>query len=180
MMMSNHIYSFIWNVITHPCPNFNGSLTKSPLKLRHVWVITSHFLRRCHYLSIPLSGLFSWWRNGVPWGVAVWADDRIAVQLAYQNVCLFADGIFKSIYPDYIICILNQISLKFVPKGTIKTHTTIGPRNNLTLHMVQAIIRSNGHSFHRSIYASPTFANQIELIQWEGLPELHHFPGVIS
>ena len=25
---SNYIYSFLWNVITHPCPNFDGSLTK--------------------------------------------------------------------------------------------------------------------------------------------------------
>ena len=176
MMMSNHIYSFIWNVITHPCPNFNGSLTKSPLKLRHVWVITSHFyvgVITCpyHYPDCLANDV-----RECPLVLLVWAYERIAVQLAYQNVCLFADGIFKSIYLDYIICILNQISLKFVPKGTIKTHTTIGPRNNLTLHMVQAIIRSNGHSFHRSIYASPTFANQIELIQGEGLPELHHFP----
>ena len=36
-------YSHIrqWDVITHPCHNFNGGLTKPPLKLGHGWVITS-------------------------------------------------------------------------------------------------------------------------------------------
>ena len=40
--ISNYIPSFVWDVITHPCPNFNGSLAKLPLKLGHGWVITSH------------------------------------------------------------------------------------------------------------------------------------------
>ena len=38
----NNIHTFLWDVITHPCPNFNGSLVKLPLKLGHGWVITSH------------------------------------------------------------------------------------------------------------------------------------------
>ena len=33
--MINHIDGFVWDVITHPCPNFNGGLTKPPLKLGH-------------------------------------------------------------------------------------------------------------------------------------------------
>ena len=34
----------MWDVITHPCINFNGSLAKPPLKLGHGWVITTHVL----------------------------------------------------------------------------------------------------------------------------------------
>ena len=30
---------FLWDVITHPCPNFNGSLAKLPLKLGHGWAM---------------------------------------------------------------------------------------------------------------------------------------------
>ena len=30
---SNYFHGFIWDVITHPCPNFNGGLIKPPLKL---------------------------------------------------------------------------------------------------------------------------------------------------
>ena len=33
--ISNHIHCFLWDVITHPCPNFK-------LKLGQGWVITSH------------------------------------------------------------------------------------------------------------------------------------------
>ena len=34
--ISNYIYCFMWDVITHPCLSFNNGLTKS-----HGWVITS-------------------------------------------------------------------------------------------------------------------------------------------
>ena len=38
-----YIHSFIWDVITNPCRNFNGGLTKPPLKLGHGSVITHCF-----------------------------------------------------------------------------------------------------------------------------------------
>ena len=34
-LITNHVHSFQWNVITHPCPNFNGGLVKPPLMLRY-------------------------------------------------------------------------------------------------------------------------------------------------
>ena len=47
--ISNNIHIKLWNVITHPCPNFNSSLAKLLCslakllwKLLHGWVITSH------------------------------------------------------------------------------------------------------------------------------------------
>ena len=40
--ISNYIYTFMWDVITHPCPNFNGSLANPPQKLDHGWAIISH------------------------------------------------------------------------------------------------------------------------------------------
>ena len=39
-LISNYIH--IWHVITHPCPNFSGSLAQLTLKLEHEWVIISH------------------------------------------------------------------------------------------------------------------------------------------
>ena len=36
--------SFLLFKVTHPYPNFNGGLAKSPLVLGHGWVITSHSL----------------------------------------------------------------------------------------------------------------------------------------
>ena len=38
--ISNYIYIKWWIVITHPCPNFNGTLPKLILKLGHGWVMT--------------------------------------------------------------------------------------------------------------------------------------------
>ena len=40
--ISNHTHCFMWNVISHPGLNFNGGLTKHPLKFGHGWVIKSH------------------------------------------------------------------------------------------------------------------------------------------
>ena len=51
--ISNYIHTFLNNVITQTCPNLNGGIVKHPFGLRHVWVITSHHLCRCDYLSIP-------------------------------------------------------------------------------------------------------------------------------
>ena len=36
--ISNYI-SYMWDVITHPCPNYNCSFVKPPLKLGQGWVI---------------------------------------------------------------------------------------------------------------------------------------------
>ena len=44
LMDSNNIHHFLWDIITHPCPNFNGGLVKPPLMLGHGWLITSHDL----------------------------------------------------------------------------------------------------------------------------------------
>ena len=33
--ISNQIQCFMWDVITHLCPNFNGGLGTPPLKLGH-------------------------------------------------------------------------------------------------------------------------------------------------
>ena len=35
MRVSIYIHATQWNVITHPCPNFNSGLTKPPLKFGH-------------------------------------------------------------------------------------------------------------------------------------------------
>ena len=37
----NNLTDLMWDIITHPRPNFNGGLVKPPLKLGHGWVITS-------------------------------------------------------------------------------------------------------------------------------------------
>ena len=42
-VISDNIHSFLWDVINHPCPIFNGSLVKPQLKLQHVLVITWHY-----------------------------------------------------------------------------------------------------------------------------------------
>ena len=39
--ISDNNCCFLWVVITHPCPNFNGGLTTPPLMLWHGLVITS-------------------------------------------------------------------------------------------------------------------------------------------
>ena len=36
---SNYIHWYVWDVIGHSCPNFNGGLAKSALKLGREWVI---------------------------------------------------------------------------------------------------------------------------------------------
>ena len=45
---SNGIHRILWDVITHPWHNINDSFTKPSLKLRHVFVITSHYF--CGYI----------------------------------------------------------------------------------------------------------------------------------
>ena len=42
-----------------------------------------------------------------------------------QNGCHFADDIFKCIFMNEKVCILNRLSLKFVPKGLIDDIPTL-------------------------------------------------------
>ena len=44
--INNHIHCYLWDAIHHPCPNFEGGMTKSSLKFKHsvsCW---------CNYLSM--------------------------------------------------------------------------------------------------------------------------------
>ena len=53
--ISNYISGFMWSVITHPCSNFNGSLSKLPLRLGHEWVL--------HHTSFYVSVIVFPWPN---------------------------------------------------------------------------------------------------------------------
>ena len=57
---SNYIHCFMWDihVIINQFPNFSGSLTKPPLKLRHRWVLHPTTLCDCNYFSMLVS-----WKN---------------------------------------------------------------------------------------------------------------------
>ena len=86
--MSKYIHIKQWDVITDPCPNFNGSLVKLPLKLAididnrfsncHSWATQSIKYRNIHYAqwhimevdeldqsiqSIQINGLLPIWCN---------------------------------------------------------------------------------------------------------------------
>ena len=52
--ISNYNHIKLWDVITHPCPKFNSSLAKEPLKLGHGWVIKPYSYGY-DYLSMPSS-----------------------------------------------------------------------------------------------------------------------------
>ena len=55
------VESFLWDVITHPCPYINGGLAKPSLKLCHVWVITSNRKPRLKlYIQIHIT-MTSYW-----------------------------------------------------------------------------------------------------------------------
>ena len=45
------------DVITHPCPHFNGGLVKLPLKLGHGWITTVSKIRK-KYLQIRCTSYF--------------------------------------------------------------------------------------------------------------------------
>ena len=45
-------YSFVYDVITNPCPNFNGVLTKPPLELGRGCANASHNLAWMQLLSM--------------------------------------------------------------------------------------------------------------------------------
>ena len=40
--ISNYIHNCMQDVITHPCPNFKGCITKASFELTHGWVITPY------------------------------------------------------------------------------------------------------------------------------------------
>ena len=48
-----NISGFTSDLITHPCPDFNGGLAKQLLKSGHRWVITSHSLYIYIYITHP-------------------------------------------------------------------------------------------------------------------------------
>ena len=50
--ISNNIRRDLWDVITHPCLNFNGGFAEPPLKLGHGWEVTSHTLYGCYNLFV--------------------------------------------------------------------------------------------------------------------------------
>ena len=61
LWISHQINWFVWDIITHPWLNFNGGLSKPPLKLRHGWIIISHCFTwmklathpdACHLISV--------------------------------------------------------------------------------------------------------------------------------
>ena len=122
----------MWNVITHPCPNFNDGLTKPPLKLGHIdeypdskvhganmgptWVLSApdgpHVgpmnlairVITSHHFCIFISNIYRRCTNTLRPG---------------QNGRNFADDILKYIFSDENCCILIEISLKFDPNGAI-------------------------------------------------------------
>ena len=51
--MTNYIYCFLWDIIIHPCPDFNSGLNKISFRLGKGWIITSCILSGCDYLPMP-------------------------------------------------------------------------------------------------------------------------------
>ena len=53
--INKYIHGLIWDIITRPYPNFNGSVTKPLLELWYGWVITSQCLTRMelHINALP-------------------------------------------------------------------------------------------------------------------------------
>ena len=66
--ISNYIH-YMLNVITHPCPNFNISLTKLPLVLGHGWVISTHCYMWIKLVihAVILVLFFSWTKQFNEW-----------------------------------------------------------------------------------------------------------------
>ena len=65
-----------------------------------------------------------------------------------QNGCYFADYIFRVIFLNENWCILIQMSLKFVPKGSVDNKPAFGSGNGLSPVRCQAIAWTNDGSFH--------------------------------
>ena len=67
-----------------------------------------------------------------------------------QNGCHFTDNILKCIFMNEKLCIPIQISLMFVPKGTIDNKSTYG----LVPYKWHAITLTNADPVHWWIYAA--------------------------
>ena len=65
-----------------------------------------------------------------------------------QNCLHFAHVVFRCIFVNEKVCILNKISLRFVPKAPIHNNPALPYRR-------QAIIWTNADSANRRIYAAP-------------------------
>ena len=52
--ISVYLHSFIWDVISDPCPNFNDGLSKAPLTFGHGWVFISHYFA---WMLLPIHAL---------------------------------------------------------------------------------------------------------------------------
>ena len=61
-VLSNYNQAYLWDVMTHPCPNFHCDSTKPTLKLGHGCVITSHCSTWMwfHIHTTPPQGWFSY------------------------------------------------------------------------------------------------------------------------
>ena len=66
-----------------------------------------------------------------------------------QNGLHFADDMFKRIFLNENIWILNKISLKYVPWGLIDNMGCIGSDNGLAASRLQAIIWANANPVHQ-------------------------------
>ena len=47
-----HIYNYLWDIISYPCPNFNSSLTRPLLALWRGGMITAHKYMKCTFLDL--------------------------------------------------------------------------------------------------------------------------------
>ena len=79
-----------WGIITDPCLNFNGGLTKMPFELGHRLIITYHKSSESNYLSVPsffsLSEIKKWFDGGII--VWVYKYNRISFHKVTSSLCL--------------------------------------------------------------------------------------------
>ena len=80
-----------------------------------------------------------------------------------QKGCHFAGNIFKYILQAKNVCILIEISLKFVPKGQIGNKVSIGSGNGLAPYRCQAITWTNVDPAH---WCHIALLGDNELTQW--------------
>ena len=71
-----------------------------------------------------------------------------------QNGRHFADDLFRCIFVNVKVCILIEISLKFVPKDLINNNLAFGLDNGLVPNRRQAIIWTNADPVYWRIYAA--------------------------
>ena len=95
----NYIHVKEWDVVIHPCPNYNGSLNKLLLKLVYGWVIISNI-------------------KTMVW-LIIHAIISVNTLRPTQNGHHFTDNIFKWISLNENVSISIEISLQFVPQDPI-------------------------------------------------------------